>query len=525
MKKIISFFAIALILTVISLPPSAALSKEVQKDETIYASLGSDGSVEQLYVVNRLDTPQAGNYTDYGKYQSILNLSSSEEPNVSGEKILWNLPARSQGFYYQGQLAQGELPFTIKLDYSLNGVPVVPETALGKAGKIALSFSVQPNPLAEPYFRENYLTQIQIPLNLDYVTAFSAPGASLVIVGKNATIAYTVLPDSSCRHTLEFDTDKFQLDSISITSSPFDAASLIEFDSEEVQQGITALEGGMDKLIAGSKDLKRGLTDLDKGMGETAAGVGQLAAGASELAQGLSEYSQGATQLYSNADLLSGGVASLGSQGSSLTAGYTALSAGICQSLTQLSTELAPLLAMLPPDQQLAFSAMLEGMNSQVETQMAEFGTGLHDYTGGVSQAAHGISGLSQGLGIFAGQGQNLTAGADELAAGAFKAAKGLEELKAGTSGLPREIQKLVNGQTEVKNAMQQSVQVIANLLPEGKDLPPKSFVSDKNTPRSVQFVARTEALKLPEEAQDKPVEPQEQKGFWPRFLRLFKRK
>lgn len=526
MKKTSLFLSLILVLTLAASPLAAAsesaTEREVIKDETVYANLSADGSVEQLQVVSRIDTPLPGRYTDYGQYTGVINLSGGEKPQISADEITWQLPGATAGFYYQGQLAEGELPFTLHIDYRLDGEAVSPEAIVGKSGSISISLEVKPNPKAAAYFRKNYVSQIQIPLDLDAARAISAPGAATVIVGKEATIAYTILPQAEAAYTLEFDTDKFELGAITITSSPFDPESIIDIDTKEIVDGLGEMNRGMEEMIAGTSKLKGGLSALDSSVGEIAAGAAQLAEGPTALAAGIKEYSAGASLIYEQAQRLDAGSSSLSSQGANLRSGYDALATGINGALNQMFAELAPLLESLPPEQQQALAARQAEMAAELEAQLGQFGSGLRSYTSGVSQAAQGVGELTQGLGQYASQGQNLAAGADELAAGANAMAAGLAELKANTGKLPREVQKLIAGQKEFKKGLDESAGLLDILAFSNNDLPAVSFVSEKITPRSVQFIARTPAFKVQEP--ERPVAVPEKTSFFSRLLRLFKK-
>ena len=600
MKKLASLLLSIILILTLTAASAVSQANEEQaliKDETVYANLNADGSIGQIYVVNRIETPKKGVYTDYGHYTSVLNLSGSQQPGIAGDEIRWQ--KADEVLYYQGQLAQGELPFTYALDYKLNGVSVTPQEAIGKSGTIAIAIAVQPNEKAKAYFRGNYVAQIQIPLNLETASNVLAPGAVSVITGKTANLAYTVLPGQKASFTLQFDTDKFELDPITFACTPFDTSSFLSGDTAEIKSGLSQLTGGLDQLVAGSKKLKKGLTELNSGLGrlstgasELAAGiskiaesgaqglqqgalelddgVGQLAqgaaglaAGASDLSEGISGYTAAAGQIHENAQLLNTGLAQLGSEGESLSTGYQQLTAGLSGAFAELPAQLAAL--ELTPEQQQALGQILGGVAAELETQMSGFGQGLQEYTAGVSQSAQGVGELTLGLEAFAGQGQNLNAGASQLASGSAGFSQGLADLKVGSSSLaaglsifadqsqdydsgtlnlsaganalaeglqemanrtgrlPGDVQSLIDGQSQIKEGFLEAGGILADFeLPEGKEQP-VSFVSDKVTPRSVQFIASTPALKVKTEEAKEPAESTEKASFFTRLLKLFK--
>ncbi len=515
MKKTLPLLvAMLLVLSALYLPIAATApagaEQSINKDETVYVNLALDGSVQQINIVNRLDTPAAGAYTDYGNYSSVLNLSGSERASISGDKITWQLPASTTGFYYQGQLAQGELPYVAEIEYSMDGTVTDPQFMRGKGGRVAISFTIRPNPAADPYFRENYVTQVQVPLNLNQVTNVQAPGSSTLIVGSTATVAYTVLPNSEASYTLEFSTDKFQLDPITFASTPFAITGFMDLGGEEMEDGFSQMLDGSGEMLTGAKKLKQGLGDLDAGIGKLASGVGQLETGAQELSQ---------------APALEAGMSQLASEGAALNSGYAQLSQGIAQGMGQLTMELAPIMAYLPQEQQHTMASILAGLGTGMESQLTEFGAGLQEYTDGVSQLAQGIGGFSLGLDQLAGGGQDLLTGAQELSGGLSATVKGLKEVKSETKKLPGSVQELVDGQEALNEGLEQAADFLGGLNLGGDDsLPPKSFVSKKTTPRSVQFVASTPALKVEAEQIAPQPEVVGNKGFWTRLLQLFKK-
>ena len=605
MKKRGSFFLALILLFTLTTASAAPLATQEQglvKDETVYANLNADGSLREIYVVNRLETLKAGEYTDYGNYSQILNLSGVDSPSIHGDEIIWE--AVGDVLYYQGNLEQGELPFTFSLEYTLDSNPISPSEAVGKSGAIAIALKIEPNPRSKAYFRENYVAQIQIPIDLEAVSDLLAPGATSVLAGKTATLAYTVLPKQKAEYTLSFKTAKFEMESISISCIPFDTSSFLEFDTEEITTGFGQLAGGFDQLVGGSKGLRDGLSDLTHGLGRLSGGADQvaagtdelatnipqllagaqalqqgalsldygidqlgqgtagLAAGATDLATGIGNYVLGAGQIAQNTEALSGGLSQLALEGTNLNNGYAQLVEGLNGALLGLPNQLASL--GLTPEQQQALGGILTEMGMDLNTQLVAVGQGLQGYSSGVNQAALGCGGLAEGLTGFAAQGQllagaadqlaggatgisenfgplgmgssqlasgltsfveqsqSLGAGTEQLSSGAYSVAGGLNEIANGSKRLPSDVQALIDAQVRMKEAFASAAGLVADFeLPEG-DQKPVSFVTDKISPRSVQFIASTPALKIKTETIPLPVETEKSNGFFARLLRLF---
>jgi hypothetical protein len=130
MKKLTSislFIALLLIFTL----PADAFDEPAQKEEVVYGILGTDGSVENIYVVNILS---GGSVTDYGGYSKIVNLTTSEKINQSGDMITADTSA--DRLYYQGTLESKELPWNISILYKLDGRDIKSGELAGKSGPL-----------------------------------------------------------------------------------------------------------------------------------------------------------------------------------------------------------------------------------------------------------------------------------------------------------------------------------------------------------------------------------------------------
>lgn len=508
---------LSLVLIVSVIPASSAaesknsLSDNAQtlvKDETVYALLGFDGALGNIYVVNRIETPADGVYTDYGNYKDIVNLSNDSKPVVSGDAISWHLGADSAGFYYQGKLASGEFPFLFSFDWTLNGAPVDPSAIAGKSGKVKLTLSVTSNPKADDYYINNYLCQIQIPLDLDICSDISAPGATSVTAGSTDTLAYMVLPGNSEKYTLSYTTSGFEANSISVICSYFDIAGMLGADSDKMSGGVDEITGSVSSLINGTNQLYKALNSLDGGLSSVDSGASSLSANMCALSAGLTEYVQGVSKSASGAAALSAGLSTLDNSGSDLVNGYTQLSDGIKQ-----------FIASLPATQQTAYASQLAALSSQLDA----YGQSISAYTAGVSDAANGAADLSKGLGVLSNSGGVLSGSASKLASGSSSLAAGIKKSYMGAAELPPAVFSLLDGQKRLQTGIASAsgqLQAMFNTQSDA-DTGVVSFVSSNVQPKSVQFVFATPSVtsvKKPEQQANTV----EKDGFWARLLALF---
>lgn len=88
--------------------PVYAAEVPTEKNENVYATLENDGSVSGVYVVNEFSSDEAGEFSDYGNYTSLKNLTDESEISVESDHITGTMPKGK--FYYQGNLESEELP-------------------------------------------------------------------------------------------------------------------------------------------------------------------------------------------------------------------------------------------------------------------------------------------------------------------------------------------------------------------------------------------------------------------------------
>ena len=109
--------------------PAAAIDDGVTAtyDEAYYAMTDyygnlTDGSVVKSYRTNGIAT-----VTDYGDYDEVINLTDGTAPSQTGGKTVFQLDESDlpNTFYFEGKTAKpfAQLPWTLSVSYTLNGVP------------------------------------------------------------------------------------------------------------------------------------------------------------------------------------------------------------------------------------------------------------------------------------------------------------------------------------------------------------------------------------------------------------------
>jgi putative membrane protein len=84
-KIIAGFLAAVLILLIFPFPVKA--DEGTPKEEVIYINLNADGSVKDITVVSIFELDEDGKIIDYGKYESLRNMTTTDKIGYANETI------------------------------------------------------------------------------------------------------------------------------------------------------------------------------------------------------------------------------------------------------------------------------------------------------------------------------------------------------------------------------------------------------------------------------------------------------
>ncbi len=530
---------------------------EMNKDETVYTKLSASGVQEATYVVNHIETPEAGTYIDYGVYAHVSAMVRDIEPELDGDTMAWSVPADPEGFYSVGILEEAQPPFLFDIVYSLDGAPVEPDALAGQTGRFGIDLSVRSNPRAAEAFRTRFFGQVQIPLPSSAANVY-ALGSAGALVGKTRNLTYTVLPGKDADFSIAFDAEKFEMDAITITAIPMSLGGMLGIDmggmaekatglgegatqlaegNAKLVEGLTALSSGLASLAENSASVATGMDTLGSGVSQVLTAVnalpesiGTLAEGSATLTSGATTYIDSAQQALSGANQLLQGINTVSAGGADLVVGMAALSEG-----------LKPMMAQLPKAQQealkiqltaltegiTAYTGGVSGIAAQAEPlalgiqQLAESGTAIKT---GLASQNEGIATLSSAVKPLAEGIQPLLDGVTSMKEGTRGMAAGIAQLSTGAAAFPESAQALAEGQAQMLAGIQEAFSLMADMPVSATtgDEPIPSFVSPNHTVRSLQFVYMTEAISVPA---DEVVSAQntQNETFLSRLIALFK--
>ncbi|MBE6608664.1 MAG: hypothetical protein E7633_08940 [Ruminococcaceae bacterium] len=309
-KRIVSILiASILILTLVPMSVSAdevQLIQSTPKEEVIYVNLNGDGSVKEIYVVNIFELDEDGKIIDYGKYETLRNMTTTDKLGYSASIV--TIDAKAGKLYYEGKLESNIIPWNISVKYYMDGTEYSATEIAGKSGDFKLKLTVSDNENCEGDFFEGYALQTSFTLDTKKCKDIVAEGATLANVGSDKQITYTILPGKGAHVEVTAKVTDFEMSAISLNGVKLRLNIDINDDSiqdlvDKITSAISDIDSGAGKLNDGAGQLYEGTSTLEDKVGELYNGVGSLTTGSGTLSNGLAEITS------KNKELLNGAMA------------------------------------------------------------------------------------------------------------------------------------------------------------------------------------------------------------------------
>ena len=286
--------------------PAAAIGDGVTAtyDEAYYAMTDyygnlTDGSVVKSYRTNGIAT-----LTDYGDYDEIINLTDGTVPARNGGMTTFRLDEKALPgtFYFEGKTTKPfqQLPWTISMSYTLNGVPTKAEDLAGQAGVVEIRLDIVPNGRASEYARNNYTLEAMAIFNQDDILSLEAPGAQVQLIGNLRAVLFLGLPGEECHYTIRVGSEDFAFGGMTFLMVPATLSQLEEIAKlserkDDLEDNYNKLSGSIDSLLGamtamtGSLNTSaNGLEQLNKARGIFSDGKGVIYSGTDALREDLS---------------------------------------------------------------------------------------------------------------------------------------------------------------------------------------------------------------------------------------------
>ncbi len=373
-------------------PPTNAAEPATEKEEVVYANLAGDGQLLEVNVVNILYPDENGHAVDYGSYESVRNMTTTDPISYSGGAV--SVDTNAEKIYYEGKLTDPSLPWNISIHYFLDGEETDAQSLAGSSGALRITMKITENPDCKGEFFDAFALQTSLTLDTEKCSNISAEGATIANVGRSKQLTYTILPGQGADIVVTADVTDFEMDGISINGVPLNLS---------LDLGDVAGE------LGGLGELESGIAELDDGTGSLLDGVGAIRDGAEQLSGGITTFVAGADELSGAAEQVTAGSAALRSGGEQLVSGAEQLDLGIKQ------------LNMGAGEIQMALNA-LNAQSDTLKNGSASFLAALQQ----LQAALDGVTVTSQDLSALAAASGEIKSAAEQLASGAETLRKGL---------------------------------------------------------------------------------------------------
>lgn len=227
-------------------------------DEAYYAMLDYYGNLTNGSVVKSYRTNGFSSLTDYGEYDEVVNLTDGSAPLQSSGKTVFQFPSGDipGTFYFEGKTAKPfeNLPWTLSVSYTLNGVPMQAEELAGKTGTVEICLNAVPNPAASEYARNNYTLEAMAVFNQDDILSLEAPGAQVQLIGNLRAVLFLGLPGEECHYSIRVGSDDFTFGGLTFLMVPATLSQLEEISKlsdrkDELEDDYHRLSGSLDSLL------------------------------------------------------------------------------------------------------------------------------------------------------------------------------------------------------------------------------------------------------------------------------------
>lgn len=261
------------------LPQAAqAAAPTIQTDEAVYINLDYYGTPENTRIVKGVSLNGHTEFTDYGNYSDVYNMSTLDEPTLGNGEVSWALTDDSlQRFYFEcvpDSSTSIQLPWNFDVSYKLNGVPVEAEKCAGASGLIEMNIHAVPNDAAGEYYKNNMMLVCATGIDMSKMLSIDAPGAQVQSIGTYKIVMFMGLPGEESTFTVRIGANEFESMGLVLFMAPATLSSLdILSDMRNIK----------DRLGSSGDSLYEGLSSMLNSMQSMQSGLGALSSGISGI--------------------------------------------------------------------------------------------------------------------------------------------------------------------------------------------------------------------------------------------------
>lgn len=307
------------------------INSSVEKDETVYAFLNSDGSLKKATVSEWLHSEGGfDQIEDESILSDITNIKGDEVPEVNGNKLIWN--STNEDIYYQGSTNK-ELPLSMEVSYYFDGNKVNPEDILGKSGALEVRIKIINNEEKTQVIkgRTKYISSlfpvaVITDLKTDIFKDIEAEDATIINESKNQILTFATVSGASQMlaesdiDTLNDISDKlkdefvikanvtdFEMPSILMAASSMTDVDHEDMNSDKLNKltdGVNSLKDATAEILDGTVKLHDANIELNDKMGEFQSSYAKFQDGINtaknsqgDIVDGAKQINEGITQM------------------------------------------------------------------------------------------------------------------------------------------------------------------------------------------------------------------------------------
>lgn len=271
--------ATALLLS-FALPQCAqAAAPTVETDETVYINMDYYGAPTNTRIVKGVNLNGHTEFTDFGDYKDVYNMSTFDEPTLKEDSVYWKLNTDKNRFYYEcipNDTVNIQMPWNFDVSYKLNGVPVEADQCAGASGTIQMDIHAVPNTYASDYYKNNMMLVCATGIDMSKALSIDAPGAQIQSFGTYKLVMFMGLPGEENTFTVRIGSNDFEsmglimfmtpatTSALDIMSSMRDIKDRLENSGDNLYTGVSSMLSTMQAVQSSLSSMSCGISGIDQ---------------------------------------------------------------------------------------------------------------------------------------------------------------------------------------------------------------------------------------------------------------------
>ena len=271
--------ATALLLS-FALPQCAqAAAPTVETDETVYINMDYYGAPTNTRIVKGVNLNGHTEFTDFGDYKDVYNMSTFDEPTLKEDSVYWKLNTDKNRFYYEcipNDTVNIQMPWNFDVSYKLNGVPVEADQCAGASGTIQMDIHAVPNTYASDYYKNNMMLVCATGIDMSKALSIDAPGAQIQSFGTYKLVMFMGLPGEENTFTVRIGSNDFEsmglimfmtpatTSALDIMSSMRDIKDRLENSGDNLYTGVSSMLSTMQAVQGSLSSMSSGISGIDQ---------------------------------------------------------------------------------------------------------------------------------------------------------------------------------------------------------------------------------------------------------------------